>query len=251
MNDAPAGDEPQAEPRGRAHWLAVALAALIAIGFVAWLVLVPDIDILAELDAHRAAILSWRDRHFAASIVLFALAYFIVVVLSLPVNFAMTAAAGFLFGVMLGTVLAIAATTTAALVVFSVTRAKLGTAVRRRALANGSNGLFARMDRGFRRNGLWYLVLLRLAPTFPSMVGNAAPAFFGVRLRTFALATLISAVPSSLATAWIGASLATAVARGELAALLSGHHPFVTALALASLLLLAALPTLMRRRGRP
>lgn len=246
--DCDTGKGDNADRRRRLPLLACAIVAvLVAISLAGWFGFAKDLDVYAELRTHREALLSWRDQHFLVSMALFVLLYLVVVVLSLPVNFAMTILGGFLFGFLFGTVLASVAVTAGAVLVFAVARASFGAELRRRVLANGSSRLFAQMDRGFARNALWYLLVLRLVPTVPSLVSNAAPAFFGVRTRTFAVATLIGVVPSSIATAWIGASLSNALAEDEVGAFAAG--PYLTGLAVLTLVLLAALPALLRRRA--
>lgn len=221
-------------------------ALLIVIAGIAWLAFAPDLDIRAFLQAHHEALLYWRDQHILLSAAIFVLLYLVIVVLSVPVNFAMTTLGGFMFGFFLGTVLATVSVTAGAILVFTVTRASFGARLRRRVLENGSSRLFEQMDRGFRRNTLSYLLVLRLVPTMPSLVSNAAPAFFGVSIRTFTIATLLAGVPSSLATAWIGASLSYALSGDDAPGIMSS--PYLTGLAVFTLLVLAALPLLLKRR---
>ena len=52
----------------------------------------------------------------------------------------------------------------------------------------------ARLQRGFAENELSYLLVLRLVPLVPFFVVNLVPAFLGVRLRNFVLATLFGIV---------------------------------------------------------
>lgn len=227
----------------------VLVAALVLIVLAGWLLLARDLDLLAAMRANREMLVSWREQHVLLAAALFVLVYVAVVVLSLPVNFAMTTLGGFLFGFLYGAMLATLAVTTGAVLVFSIARASFGARLRRHVLEKGSSGIFQKMDKGFRNNPLFYLVLLRLIPTLPSVVCNAGPAVFGVRTRTFAFATLAGVVPNSLPTAWIGASLSEGLAEDEIASPLPFEHPFLTALAVLALLLLAALPGFLKRRG--
>jgi uncharacterized membrane protein YdjX (TVP38/TMEM64 family) len=54
------------------------------------------------------------------------------------------------------------------------------------------------MEAGFRENALSYLLVLRLIPLFPFFIVNLVPAFLGVNLRTYVLATFIGMIPGSL-----------------------------------------------------
>ena len=52
------------------------------------------------------------------------------------------------------------------------------------------------MEDGFRDNALSYMLVLRLVPLFPFFVVNLVPAFMGVSLRIYILATLIGIIPA-------------------------------------------------------
>ena len=55
----------------------------------------------------------------------------------------------------------------------------------------------SRLQRGFAENELNYLLFLRLVPLFPFFVVNLVPAFLGVRLRSFVIATFFGIIPGS------------------------------------------------------
>ena len=48
------------------------------------------------------------------------------------------------------------------------------------------------MEAGFRQNAMSYLLVLRLVPLFPFFLVNLVPAFLGVRLSTFVVATFFA-----------------------------------------------------------
>jgi uncharacterized membrane protein YdjX (TVP38/TMEM64 family) len=119
----------------------------------------------------------------------------------------------------------------------------------------------AKLAEGFRANAFNYLLFLRLVP-FPFWLVNLAPALFGVRLRTFLLATSIGILPATFAFATFGAGLGSVIAAHEAhytACVASGRTgctvdfdlsrvltPTVL-LALVALGVLALLPVLARR----
>lgn len=72
-----------------------------------------------------------------------------------------------------------------------------------------------KMESGFRENALSYLLVLRLIPLFPFFVVNLVPAFLGVSLRTYVLATLVGIVPGSFVYATVGAGLGSIFDRNE------------------------------------
>ena len=57
------------------------------------------------------------------------------------------------------------------------------------------------LAKGFQEDAFSYLLFVRLVPAIPFWVTNLAAAIFGVRLKTFALATLIGIIPATFAFA--------------------------------------------------
>ena len=53
------------------------------------------------------------------------------------------------------------------------------------------------------------MLFLRFVPLFPFWIVNIAPAFFGVRLRTFVWTTLVGIAPGSFVFTLAGAGLET------------------------------------------
>jgi uncharacterized membrane protein YdjX (TVP38/TMEM64 family) len=57
--------------------------------------------------------------------------------------------------------------------------------------------------------------VLRLIPLFPFFVVNLVPAFLGIPLRTYVLATLVGIVPGSFVYATVGSGLGSIFDRNE------------------------------------
>ena len=73
------------------------------------------------------------------------------------------------------------------------------------------------MEAGFRKNAFNYLLTLRLIPIFPFWLINLVPAFLGMPLRSYAVATFVGIVPGSLVFASLGNGLGAILdAGGEL-----------------------------------
>ena len=64
-----------------------------------------------------------------------------------------------------------------------------------------------RMEEGFRRNALSYLLVLRLVPLFPFWMVNLVPAFLGVNLRTYLIGTFLGIIPGGFVYASVGNGL--------------------------------------------
>ncbi len=60
------------------------------------------------------------------------------------------------------------------------------------------------MRKGFQDNALSYMLFLRLVPAFPFALVNIAPAFLGVRLRTYVIGTFFGIIPGTFAFAFVG-----------------------------------------------
>jgi uncharacterized membrane protein YdjX (TVP38/TMEM64 family) len=195
---------------------------------------------LASLRANH----DWLARLVAAHLPLALLAYMLiyaaVVALSLPGATAMTLAGGWLFGQWLGTVATVLAATAGAALLFLAARTALGDSLRRRA-----GPWLQRLREGFQADAFSYLLFLRLVPLFPFFVVNLVPAFLGVSLRSFVLATLIGIIPATFVFTSFGAGLGDLLARQDEITLGQVLSPRIVT-ALAGLALLALLPVIYR-----
>jgi hypothetical protein len=72
-----------------------------------------------------------------------------------------------------------------------------------------------RMEQGFLKDAFHYLLVLRLVPLFPFWLVNLVPAFFGMSLRSYALATLIGIAPASIVFASLGSGLGSLLDAGQ------------------------------------
>ena len=102
------------------------------------------------------------------------------------------------------------------------------------------------MEEGFRKNGFHYLLVLRLVPLFPFWLVNLAPAFFGMSLRRYALATVIGIAPASIVFASLGSGLGSLLDAGQTPDL-GISHTAVASTDFLGLALLALTPVVYRR----
>lgn len=155
-----------------------------------------------QLERNHARLLDFVDRHPLLAPLVFMLIYATVIALSIPGGAVLTIAGGFLFGVVAATCYVVIAATLGATVVFLVAKTALGDSLRRKA-----GPAMRRMEAGFRENALNYLLFLRLIPVFPFWLVNLVPAFLGVPLRTYVVATAVGIIPGSLVYASVGNGL--------------------------------------------
>ncbi|KAB1076255.1 TVP38/TMEM64 family protein [Methylobacterium planeticum] len=190
------------------RWLPLGLLALASLA-----VLASGAYHLFSFDrllASRAWLQDFVEADRPRAVAVAGLVYVSAVVLSVPASLVLTMICGFLFGVVTGALLAVTSATTGAAIVFSLGRGPAADLLRRRA-----GPRLGRLAEGFRRDAFGYITFLRLLPIFPFWVTNLAPAAFGVRLRTFVLATLLGLLPGAFVYAATGAGIEDAVAAHE------------------------------------
>jgi uncharacterized membrane protein YdjX (TVP38/TMEM64 family) len=194
---------------------------------------------LDALARHHDRITGLIEAHPLVAIAGFGLIYAVSVAISLPGAALLSLAAGLFFGVPLGLAIVLVAATAGAVAVFLAARGALRPLMLRHAGAK-----LCRMEAGFRRNAVSYLLFLRLMPVFPFFVVNVAPALFGMRLLSYAAVTLIGIVPGALVFVSLGAGLGGVVAEGRVPEL--GDLMTVEIMAgLSGLAVLALLPALV------
>lgn len=236
------------DPRG-GGWRRLLPALLLALAAGLAILLAGDRLGLATLRENREALLAFRDAHYAAAAAAYAGLYVAVVALSVPGAVWLTLAGGFLFGTAVAAALTVVSATAGATVLFLAAKSGFGDALHARMLAKGGERL-RRLEAALRANETSVLLLMRLVPAVPFFVANLAPAFLGVRVRSFVLTTLVGIVPGTVAFASVGAGLGAVFAAGgepDLGILLTAPV-LVPVLALAAL---ALLPVAIRAlRGR-
>jgi uncharacterized membrane protein YdjX (TVP38/TMEM64 family) len=229
-----------APPRG--GWRRLWPLALIGAGIAAAFALGLDRHLSAEaLAANHAALAALVRANPLATAAGFLAIYAAAVAISLPGGVFLTLAGGLLFGHLWGTVLSVIGASIGAVLLFLAARHALGPLLARKA-----GPLLERIRPGLERDGLSYLLVLRLVPIFPFWLVNLAPALVGMRLGPYALGTVLGVIPATAVFAGIGAGLGEILAAGgrpELGVILS---PGVL-LPLLGLALLSLVPVIWRR----
>ena len=199
------------------------------------------------LAANREALLAWRDSNYTLAVVAFMAAYILVVAFSLPGASLMTFTGGFLFATFPGAIFNILAATIGATLIFLAAKTILGDFLYAKIHTDdGKESLLEKMDKELQENDFSYLLILRLVPVVPFFVTNLAPAFLGVKLRTFVITTLFGIIPGGIVYTSIGAGLGEVFARGEtpdLSIVTQSHilGPII------GLIILAAMPIIIKK----
>lgn len=234
--------------RASSRWrFAPALLLLAGLG-AAWALGLPDYFSCAALQDNRAWLLAGVAQNFAAAVALFFLIYAAAVALSLPGGAVLSVAAGFLFGALPATVIVVLAGTLGAAILFLAARTAFGGTLKARV-----GPWLDKVQKEFAEEGFSYLLFLRLVPVFPFFVVNLVPAFLGISLRNYVLATLIGIIPGTFVFASVGAGLGSIFDAGG-SCRLENILTTQVLIALIGLSLLALLPVAYRkwrqRQGR-
>ena len=200
-----------------------------------------NLDALAE---HRQWLLDQVATAPWQAAGLYIVAYILVVTFSLPGGLVMTVSGGFLFGAVAGGIYAVIGATIGATLVFLAAKTSLGDWLLQKA-----GPKMEAMRRGFEQDAFSYLLVLRLIPVFPFFVVNLVPAFLGVSLRVYVLATWLGIMPATFIYALAGAGLGSVLAQGGALSLAGVMTPQVMA-ALGGLAVLALLPVVYKRLNR-
>jgi uncharacterized membrane protein YdjX (TVP38/TMEM64 family) len=167
---------------------------------------------LFEAEPHVLALLEWVDAHALWGPSAFMAVYMLVVILLLP-GILFTLGAGFLFGIVKGSLLVIVAETLGATVAFLA-----GRLISRRYFGARLAGFlerhprFAILDERVGRDEWKVVLLTRMIPFFPFKLSNYIFGISRFSLSSFVLGTLFGIVPITVTNVYIGslaADLAT------------------------------------------
>ena len=214
--------------------LAAGVAAFFASGADHYLM-------LQTLHDNRMDLAAFVHDYGALAVIVYLAVYAAATALAIPGALVLTIAGGFLFGTWWGTVWVVIGATAGACLLFLAARTTLGTTLRARA-----GPLFKKIEAGFGANAFSYLLSLRLLPIFPFFIVNVVPAFVGVPLRTFVLATVLGIIPGSFVFASVGAGLGSVFEMMMEPTLASAITPEIV-IALVSLAVLALLPIVWKK----
>jgi len=237
-----ASDNQMLEPKSAATWKRLVPLALLGAGIAAFFALGLDRYLtFDELRRNRETLTAFVDAMPILSVLLFVLVYTGAVSLSVPGAAVLTLTAGFLFGIWEGTAAVVVGATAGATLLFLSARYVLGDALRAKA-----GPWLARMEAGFNEDALSYLLVLRLIPVFRFFIVNLVPAFLGVSLRTFVVATFLGIIPGTFVFASIGAGLGSIFDSAQEFSLGSALTPQVIT-ALVGLALLSLAPVVFKK----
>lgn len=184
-------------------WSVVASTVLVAV----------ILGVLIYFDTQKQvlALLQWLDSRGAEAALWFIGIMVVVVVLLLP-GVLFTTGAGFVFGVVKGTLLVVLGTTAGAVLAFLIARHLFGQRASRYLL---NHVRLQRAHSTLEKEGRRIVMLTRLVPFFPFKLSNY---FFGltpVKLWDFIVGSFIGVIPFSLHNVYLGAIAADITTLGS------------------------------------
>jgi uncharacterized membrane protein YdjX (TVP38/TMEM64 family) len=154
-----------------------------------------------DLDRHALRFLEWLERQGVWAPLLFILVDALVVVLVLP-GVLLTMGAGFMFGIALGGIYVVLATTVGGAVAFLIARRFLATTtIARNCLYHPRFQAIANLSL---RRGWGVVFLTRLIPFFPFKLSNYYFGLAGFSLRDFCVGTFFGIMPITFFNVYLG-----------------------------------------------
>lgn len=186
--------------------LAVLLAGLVAF-FALGLNRYVTLDALSE---NRQVLLAWVERNGIIAGLAFVAVYAAATAFSIPGGAVLTITGGFLFGIVVGALYVVIGATLGATALFLAARTALREPLRARA-----GPAIKKMEAGFHKDAVSYMLVLRLVPLFPFWLINIVPALIGVPLGLYVATTFFGIIPGTVVYSSLGNGLGAILDAGE------------------------------------
>ncbi|WP_297797554.1 bifunctional TVP38/TMEM64 family protein/FAD-dependent oxidoreductase [uncultured Marinobacter sp.] len=190
-------------------WMLIALIAAVVIGFI--VSGGNELLTLQNLKDNQQLLENWIARNLVVAVLGFMAIYVVVTALSLPGAAIMTLAGGAFFGNIYGLAAVPVASTIGASLAFLVARF-----LARDTLRERYRDTVAKMDRGIKKDGAFYLATLRLVPVFPFFLINLAMGLTAMKLRTYALVSWAAMLPGTFVYVNAGTQLGQVESTGDI-----------------------------------
>jgi len=158
---------------------------------------------LDQLKNQQSSLEAYRQANPILVAAIYAAIYIIVAALSLPGSAIMTLSGGAIFGLAVGTTLALISATIGATFAFLIARFLLGDWVQKKF-----GDRIASINQGIDKDGAFYLFSLRLVPVFPFFVINVVMALTTLKVWTFFWVSFVGMLAGAAVYANAGTQLA-------------------------------------------
>lgn len=222
-------------------WIPLLIIAIVLIGF--FLSDLPEYFTLQSLKAHENQLMQFISAHPILSPLLYMALYTLTIIFLLPVGVFLSLAGGFFFAHPLSEICILIATTTGACIVYLLAKGPC-----RDLFLKKAGKRLKKLEKNFKKNDATYLLFLRVIPVSPFWLVNLGCAFLGVRLWTFAWATFVGNIPTTIIFTEIGTKLGNIFRTGQEYTITNVFNWPMIFLMLA-LALLIVLPVLFRKKS--
>ena len=164
-----------------------------------------------NLQKNKDALLAYVQDNTVTSILIYILVYIAAIALNLPGGAVLTIAGGFLYGTLPAVVYVNIGATTGAVLAFLSARYLLGS-----RLQESYSAQLAKFNGEMERNGVRYLLTLRLIPVFPFFLVNFLSGLTRVPLSSFTWTTAAGIIPGTAVFAYAGHQLETVHSVGDI-----------------------------------
>ncbi|PIV33334.1 MAG: TVP38/TMEM64 family protein [Lysobacterales bacterium CG02_land_8_20_14_3_00_62_12] len=217
------------------HWRWLILLLLIGVIFTLWQSgLLRELN-LTELQSRRLELRAWTLAHPGLAAAEFFALYVLITASSLPGAAILTLAAGAMFGLLEGSLLASFASSVGASLAFLSSRFLL-----RDGLRSRYGERIKHFDAGIEKDCAYYLLSMRLVPAIPFFLVNLLSGLTPMKLGKFYLVSQIGMLPGTLVFVYAGTQLAAIKSLGDV----------LSPGLLAAFVLLGLLPITLRLLGR-
>lgn len=166
---------------------------------------------------------AWKNKvsdQFWLALLLFFILELVLVGLSVPVGTGLSLIAGVLFGRWYGTLAVSFASSIGALLAMLIARYVLSESLRRRIASRPRwQKILDSLDRGIKRDGWFYMLLIRLTPVLPFFGVNLGMGLSRIRATTYYWTTQLGMLPSTFLMVSAGAEVGEIQSFRELASL--------------------------------
>lgn len=148
---------------------------------------------LDYLQSQKQQLLSFKAQNLGLTAFVFFIIYVVSTALSIPGATILTLAAGFIFGVVHGTIIVSFASTIGATLAFLVSRFLL-----RDFVYDKFKDRFEKINKGVEKDGAFYLFSLRLIPAFPFFLINLAMGLTRIKTLTYFFVSQVGMLPATI-----------------------------------------------------
>lgn len=154
---------------------------------------------------HGLNLQAYAREHYWLALAGFILVYAVATASTIPGPVFLTLLGGMMFGPWVGALAQSTGATLGSIVIYLIYRTALGTWLRAKFKADA--GVMDRITTGIDRNAFVTLFTLRVIPSVPFVLINAAAGMVAAPLRPYIAATFLGLLPSTTIYTWIGSKL--------------------------------------------